>query len=382
MKHKILYIQYTNPACYPPLEHSSRILADNGWKALFLGTWDFTGRVLHFPPHPNITVRRISFCPGGWFQKLHYLLFCLWIFCQTLMWKPIWIYASDPLSCPVGLLLSYIRSLKVIYHEHDSPSSMSSMTYFMRLILWARGRLSRRANLCILPNEQRAKLFEKEMGNLKKILPVYNCPLKEEISITRKEYSRNGLWVIYYGSIGPSRLPLTVLKALTKMPGEIKLKIIGYETIGHTGYIKQLQKLASQLEISNRVEFIGTLPTRRELLKHCRDCDIGLAFMPYGSEDVNEQTMAGASNKPFDYLACGLALLVSDLPDWRKMYVEPGYGLTCNPEDPESIATGLRWFLEHPTEMRRMGELGRQRIVTEWNYEKQFEPVLKILSER
>jgi glycosyltransferase involved in cell wall biosynthesis len=92
--------------------------------------------------------------------------------------------------------------------------------------------------------------------------------------------------------------------------------------------------------------------------------------------------MVGASNKPFDYLSSGLALLVSDLPDWRTNYVEMGYGLACDPDDPESIATALRWFLNHQVEMRAMGERGRQRIATEWNYEKEFLPILERISGR
>jgi hypothetical protein len=57
------------------------------------------------------------------------------------------------------------------------------------------------------------------------------------------------------------------------------------------------------------------------------------------------------------------------------MYVEPGYGLACNPEDPESIAATIGWYLDHPTEMRAMGEQGRRRILTDWNYEAQFSVV-------
>jgi hypothetical protein len=37
LENKILYLQYTNPAAYPPLEHNSRILANEGWQVLFLG---------------------------------------------------------------------------------------------------------------------------------------------------------------------------------------------------------------------------------------------------------------------------------------------------------------------------------------------------------
>ena len=102
--------------------------------------------------------------------------------------------------------------------------------------------------------------------------------------------------------------------------------------------------------------------------------------MPKGTNDFNEKTMAKASSKPFEYLACGLALLVSDLPDWKETYVEPGYGLACDSDDPKSIVDGLQWFLEHPKEMRTMGEQGRQRILADWNYEYQFSPILQILT--
>ena len=45
------------------------------------------------------------------------------------------------------------------------------------------------------------------------------------------------------------------------------------------------------------------------------------------------QNMVGASNKPFDYMACGLPLLVTDLPEWTSTFVEPGYARACNPDD-------------------------------------------------
>ena len=91
--------------------------------------------------------------------------------------------------------------------------------------------------------------------------------------------------------------------------------------------------------------------------------------------------MAGASNKPFDYLARGCALLISDLPDWREMYFEPGYARACDPDNPESIIAAVRWFLEHPEELRAMGEAGRRRILQDWNYETQFAPVRDWLDE-
>jgi spore maturation protein CgeB len=90
-------------------------------------------------------------------------------------------------------------------------------------------------------------------------------------------------------------------------------------------------------------------------------------------------SMAGASNKPYDYLACGLALLVSSRPDWEQMFVEPGFGFSCDPSSAKSVADALNAFAAQPETTRTMGERGRQRVIGEWNYEQQFRPVLDLL---
>ncbi len=375
---RVLYVQYTNPAGYPPLEHSSRILANAGWQVSFLGTDGLGTAKLEFPPHDHITVRRMRFCPAGWRQKLHYLQFCLWVLYWTLRWRPNWVYASDLLAAPIALLVSLFPFARVIYHEHDSPGTRDSG--FIKFCLAARKSLAHRATLCVLPNQKRAERFAELMGVRQTVMCVWNCPALEEVSSRRQGRDAGILRLLYHGSIVPSRLPLTVLSALALMPDKVDLSIIGYETVGHAGYVKEFQELACQLGVAKGVRFLGAM-SRTSLMKASQGYDIGLALMPNRTQDMNLHFMVGASNKPFDYLACGLALLISDLPDWRTTFVEPGYGLACNPDDPESIAEALRWFLDHPREMRDMGEQGRQRILEEWNYERQFDGVLRTISE-
>jgi glycosyltransferase involved in cell wall biosynthesis len=379
---RILYIQYTNPAGYPPLEHSSRILAREGWEILFLGAGAFGANALSFPPHPNITVRQQSFCPPGWQQKLHYAQFCLWVVFWTLRWRPKWVYASDFLVCPIALLLTFLPYTRLIYHEHDSPevSPQTPQSAFLQFCLTTRNCLAHRAAHCILPNQQRADSFDKIVANPLPSLCVWNCPAREEIAQAKLPWDGKTLWVLYHGSIVPDRLPLTVLHALSLLPDLVKLRVIGYQTIGHNDYGQTLQTHADHLGLTSRLELIGAMP-RKQLLKYCQQSDIGLAFMPISTSDVNMNWMIGASNKPFDYLACGLPLVVSALPDWQQLYVEPGYGLSCDPNDPESIAKVLNWYLEHPVEMRSMGESGRQRILDEWNYETQFAGVQNSLGQ-
>jgi len=372
---RILYLQYTNPGCYPPLGRSAHLLAEKGWQVLFLGVGSVGGETLQILPHPNITVRTQTFITSGLKQKLHYLTFFLWVFSWIIRWRPQWIYASDALSTPLALPLSYLSRIRILYHEHDSPGETMANTLWTRLVLRCRRRLVRRANLCVLPNAERAKYFSEKTG-CRRVISVWNCPVRSEISAPRPSPSLEMvLPVIYCGSIGAGRLPLTLLHAMAQLPKTVTLCVVGYETIGSQGYLRQFQEMAKQLGIDGRIRYEGESSRREKLFELLDSCRIGLCLVPLKSLDVNEKRMVGASNKPFEYMARGLVPLVPESPDWRRIYVEPGYGLACDPGDPESIAIALRWCLGHPAQVHAMGEKGRQRILQEWNYEKQFFPV-------
>ena len=375
---RLLYVQYTNPAEYPPLEHSSRIFAREGWEVLFLGTTSLTGEVIQFPPHERIAVRLLPFCTPGLRQKLHYLWFSVWVVWWVARWRPEWVYASDVLACPIALLLSFLPILKVVYHEHDLPSP-TTRSAAIRLSLRARATLARRAAFCIFPNNARAARFSESFPDSSPVASVWNCPLLEEVGPQRGPIAAAQLKLFYHGTIVPARLPLTVIQALERVPDGVTLTVVGFETVGFLGYRKQLATEARRLGIEERLELVDPIPTRRELLDCCRRADVGLSFMPRESSDPNLETMVGASNKPFDYLACGVALLVSDLPNWRRAYADPGYGLACDPHDAASVATAIQWFLEHPEEVRAMGERGRLRVAAEWNYEHQFLSNVRLL---
>ena len=380
MNKRVVYIQYTNPGGYPPLEHSAFILANDGWKILFLGCESYGAGNLEFPYHANICVRKLRFMPAGLQQKLHYICYMIWVLGWMIYWRPSWVYASDPLSCPIALLLSYIPKLKVAYHEHDSPTldSVQQATGFMHFVLAKRRALALRAECCIFPTQGRAIAFRESTGSKGNTITVWNCPSQSEVR-TATANNLVPLKLYYHGSLGEGLLPFTIIEAMALIGNQVELYAVGYETIGTQGYTDKLLRVAEQHGLGKQVHIMGPL-SRHELLRVAQQHHIGLALMPMTASDINYKFMAGASNKAFDYLACGLTLLVSDEPAWRAMYVEAGYGLACDPNDPKSIAAALQWFMEHPIERQSMGKQGQQRILEEWNYEKQFMPVYKLIN--
>jgi glycosyltransferase involved in cell wall biosynthesis len=373
----VVYLQYTDPAVYPPIQHSAGILAEAGWNVVVLGIRVPDVARLEFPKHPRIEVRLTDPAGAGWRQKLHYLRFCGWALAWVIRRRASWVYASDALTSPPGWLATCLPGVHVVYHEHDSPAR-GPRSGFMRIVLGFRRTLLRRAAIVVAPNAERGQVIAEDAGGPVPLVCVWNCPRKMEASSGHAEPSAES-WIVYQGSIVPARVPATLIEALGLVNPCVKLRVIGYETVGYLGYVRELQQLAAARGVGHRVEFIPTAP-RNELLQITDRSQVGLSLMPARSEEINERWMRGASNKTFEYMARGVPVLVTDLPDWTATFVEPGFGRACRPDDPQSIADALSWFHEHREAARQMGERGRQRIIDDWNYERQFEPVLRLMS--
>jgi glycosyltransferase involved in cell wall biosynthesis len=378
---RILYVQYTDPAGYPPLEHSSILLAKQGWDIVFLGTGTAGKQRLEFPARSRVRVQRMRFVEAGWRQKLQYLFFSVWIIYWTWRWRPKWIYASDPLVSPVVWWVRKLFGTCVLYHEHDSPNSHEAHTRFMQKVLSYRRKLARECELCVLPQKLRLQKLLEDTGRAKPTFCVWNCPGLYELTGINPHQERNKseqqeLIVYYHGSITGGRLPTELIAAASRLKGAVRLRVAGRETLGSIGYIAELKALAAKCGTPDIIEFLGTMPLRQDLFRSASMAHVGLSMMPKVSQDINMQQMLGASNKPFDYMACGLPLIVTDMPDWVAAFVNPGYALACDPDDADSIEVALRWYLEHPNERQQMGRKCRDKIVQDWNYETMFADVM------
>ncbi len=359
---KILYVQFTNPGMYPPLQHSARLLADQGWRVRFVGVQNSAMTDLTVAPHANIDVRMLASTPRGFRRKLKHRFFIAWAFLHALFLRPRWVYASDNMSAIPALLMKWCLRRKVIYHEHDSYGGR------------ARGLLIRCADVFVVPNEARRQIRSRG-----ETLVVWNCPRRDEILKRPREPKTSvGLRLLYQGSFSEDLLPLTLLEAVGNLPS-VTLDVIAVIPESEAAFLPVFLARVKALHLTERVRLHPSLP-RRELLVRTPQFDVGISLMPLRPENPNLKFMTGASGKAFDYLAQGLPLLVSDLEDWRKFYVEPGLAIACNPEDPGSLAAAIGWFLDHSEELRAMGERGRQRCLAEWNYETQFQPVAIRLS--
>ena len=71
--------------------------------------------------------------------------------------------------------------------------------------------------------------------------------------------------------------------------------------------------------------------------------------------------------KVFEYWACGLPVVASDLPPIRPFFRDQSAGLLVPPESAVELARSICWLLDNPREANRMGARGRNLIVQRFN---------------
>ena len=372
---RVLYVQYTNPGMYPPLVRGAKLLAESGAQVAMVGTRVRGTDALSVAPERGIDVRLMPAATDGWKLKAHYARYAAWVTRQGTSWRPDWIYASDVLSTPIAIGLAALTGARVVYHEHDAPSP-SEGSWAVRWCLDARRRLVRQADIVVTPNAERSAQLSARAGD-RSVYTVWNCPRRptERPSVTK---ATDCLRVIFRGSLNALRLPLAAIDALAQVGPRVTLDIAGYETVGSRGFLSSVSEHAERLGVGERVRVLGTVP-EEQLSIICEQCNLGLAFMPQHSHDENMRHMTGASNKVFEYLGYGVTPVVSDLPDWRRTFVDPGCAIACDPTSAESIATTFAWAIQNPDAVTAVAERGWQRLSADWNYETQFEPVLKAM---
>ena len=125
----------------------------------------------------------------------------------------------------------------------------------------------------------------------------------------------------------------------------------------------ELRDLADRLELSDYVHFSGLVPNE-ELPMYLNAADV------YVTTSLSD----GTSLSLLEAMACGLPVVVPDLPAYRE-WIENGVnGFIVPPRDPKAIADKLLALLQNGDLARQMGkrnlELARQKADWDRNFEK------------
>jgi len=350
--------------------HAGMILAEAGWDVTFLTAPSVSSK-LELPNHHAIREFRTSERKDFTVSPFDYFEYCFKSIGLAIQLKPDVIYVSDALGTLHGLLARLFCKSVVVYHEHDSPNQHGDLH---PLIRWARADMLDRADLVIFSNAERARHVRTEIPfNLNKLKIVWDLPRPNEVAREALQSADERPFTLYYhGSITPDRIPLTLVETLKRFEGQVRLVIAGYESGSSIGFVQKLIESVACTAAQDCIHYLGQVQ-RESLFRVAQAADLGLALMPMDSEDVNMAHMAGASNKAFEYMAVGLLPLVSSLPEWIEMFVEPNFAVAADPGSVDSLYNVIQSVRTDLAEHRAANAARRAKIQSELNYDREFQ---------
>jgi glycosyltransferase involved in cell wall biosynthesis len=128
----------------------------------------------------------------------------------------------------------------------------------------------------------------------------------------------------------------------------------------------ELRTLIARLDLTKKVRIIGPA-SQPELLRVTAGADVGvIPYLPVGLNNYYT-----TPNKLFEYIAAGVPVVGSRLPELRRFVEGYGLGLTYHPDEPQDLARALRYVLDQPAilaEMRANAAVAHGRL--NWDEQK------------
>lgn len=373
---------YFHPEAYPPTLNAINVLSEENIELTVItrrtvrSKHDFSTRV-NFKYASKLvegyTADKLSFIRKIWM----FVRFTILLYNNLVFKKPKYLLLYDPIPLYSYFLIQKLisrRNLKVWYHNHDTIDMSRCKKYS---ILWFAARNQDRALQFIdyfsLPSEERKEHFPlKEFNGMVKVIPNYPSmnfnPQIRDRHISGEEDVR----LIYQGSIGANHGLEQVLEVLNeKIEGHfLKLILVGKV---RPEYLESLFDLAEKLGVMDRIEWKGYQPYV-DLHKIANEAHIGLAIhKPY---NVTYSTGGTASNKIYEYAACGLPVILFDSEHYRSYLEKFKWSFFTD----ISSVNLLNTFSEIVKDYKSISNAARKDVECGLNFEHVYKQALKDFS--
>lgn len=264
---------------------------------------------------------------------------------------------------------------KLWYHNHDVYEANKLKKYSLSWFASkAETKILKRASLFTLPAIERKKYF-----NLSEFKGEFFCIPNYPSNTYAKNYQKiykpdNEIRIIFQGSIGTGH---GIEEILNLMPLNINGKSVKLVLKGFLKetYKNKLQSIIDKRNIHNQVEFIGMTPYQ-EIANITAGCHIGIAI--FSKDDVMNQTLGTASNKIYEYAACGLPILYYDNDHFNQYLGDYEWAVKTD-ISPQSLETAITKIDSNQTEL---SILARKEFEENLNFQHHFEPIIDFITKK
>lgn len=282
----------------------------------------------------------------------------------------------DPELIPLGLVLKALRpSAAIVYDVHeDYPAQMRVKHWLPKLlrpfVVWAARVANIVAGLCLDgivtadPSVQRD--FQRVAGH--KTIVYYNFPVMSLFAAPPTESPAAKADLVYIGGMSDRSGIFVLLDALTLLAQRgIKpsARLAGY-TDG-AGGLAVIQEGIRNRGLNEQVELCGRIP-HVQVPAWVRSGCIGLITL-----QPIAKFMKNIPTKMFEYWACGLPVIASNLPPIRPFLSDRKNGTLFDSASAEDLARAIQSLVEQPCEGETMGRYGRVQVDKDWNNDRQID---------
>ena len=265
------------------------------------------------------------------------------------------LHAHDLNTLPLAAALAWRFRLRLVYDAHELYPEISTLSPREARIWKAIEKLlARRADTVITVCGSIADEIASRNG-IRRPTVLLNCPAAKPPPPASRSllHERVGLpederIVLYQGGFAPHRGLEAVLRCAGSLQGA-KIVLMGW---GRTE--DSLRDMAQREGLDGKVIFTEPVP-REEVISYAAGATVGL--IPY--EPVGLNNTYTTPNKLFDYMAAGLPIAASRLPELVRFVDGGGIGRTFSPGDHEALAALLNGLLADEEQLAAMGERAR-----------------------
>jgi glycosyltransferase involved in cell wall biosynthesis len=287
----------------------------------------------------------------------------------------------DPELIPLGLALKVLRpSAAVVYDVHEDYPAMMRVKYWIPellrpLMAQAAHLANTAAGACLDGIVVADPSVQQDFQHvaLHKSIVYYNFPTLSLFTPAPGEPSVAQADLVYIGGMSDRAgifVLLDALALLAKQGLTPSVRLAGY-TDGEAG-LAAIQQGIRTRGLSAQVELRGRMP-HTQVSAWIRSGRIGLVTL-----QPIAKFLKNIPTKMFEYWACGLPVIASDLPPIRPFLSNGKNGLLFAPTSAEDLARVIAWLIRHPWEGKTMGQYGQEQVSKEWNNDRQIDDLISL----
>jgi glycosyltransferase involved in cell wall biosynthesis len=258
---------------------------------------------------------------------------------------------------------------KVWYHNHDMPiKELIKKRTIGGLAASYEEKAMRHIDYFSLPSQERLPFYP----HIHPGVPVFIIPNYPSLKVYGNvsiENERKHFKLIYQGFIGAGHALEEVIQCMGSYPQNNRIQLIlnGSVTVN---YKKELNKLAHRFGVAGQLHWYPVGPYK-ELLALTASCTVGIGINK--NTDIVNRNQGTASNKIYEYAACGLPVIVFDNEQFRS-YLDKYSWSFFTDGSVDSLKKIMDSIDQNGSEL---GKLARESFEQELNFEKVFLPVLE-----